>query len=85
MEWKKIMVVKFKKFKNAGALSQTVSQIWNKEGTIRSGHLWEYKDEKSFVQCQKIFREAEIEFKTKTGIEWKVFSNRGVIIYDIEY
>jgi hypothetical protein len=47
--------------------------------------LWEYKDEKSFVQCQKIFREAEIEFKTKTGIEWKVFSNRGVIIYDVEY
>jgi len=79
------MEEKFNKFKNAGVLRQTVSQIWNKEGTIRLGHLWEYKDEKSFVQCQKIFREAEIEFKTKTGIEWKVFSNRGVIIYDVEY
>ena len=85
MEWEKIMEGKFQKFKNAGALRQTVSQIWNKEGTLRLGHLWEYKDEKSFVQCQKIFREAEIEFKTKTGIEWKVFSNRGVIIYDVEY
>ena len=85
MEWEKIMEEKFQKFKNAGALRQTVSQIWNKEGTLRLGHLWEYKDEKSFVQCQKIFREAEIEFKTKTGIEWKVFSNRGVIIYDVEY
>ena len=85
IEWEKIMNKNFEKFKNAGALRQTVSQIWNKEGTLRLGHLWEYKDEKSFVQCQKIFREAEIEFKTKTGIEWKVFANRRVIIYNVEY
>ena len=63
------MEEKFQKFKNSGALRQTASQIWNKECTIRLGHLQEYKDEKSFVQCQKIFREAEIKFKTKTGIE----------------
>ena len=84
-EWEKIMNKNFNKFKKAGAVRQTVTQIWNKEGALRLGHLWEYKDEKSFVQCQKIFREAEIEFKTKTGIEWKVFSNRGVIIYDVGY
>ena len=23
--------------------------------------------------------------KEKTGIEWRVFSNRGVILYDVEY
>ena len=85
VEWEKIMNKNFDKFKKAGAVRQTVTQIWNKEGALRLGHLWEYKDEKSFVQCQKIFREAEIEFKTTTGIEWKVFLNRGVIIYDIEY
>ena len=45
MEWEKIMNEKFEKFKKAGAIRQTVTQIWNKEGTLRLGHLWEYKDE----------------------------------------
>ena len=85
IEWEKIMNKNFEKFKNAGALRQTVSQIWNKEGTLRLGHLWEYKDEKAFVECQKIFKEAELEFKKKTGIVWKVFSNRGVVLYDVNY
>ena len=75
----------FEKFKNAGALRQTVSQIWNKEGTHRLGHLWEYKDEKAFLECQKIFKEAELEFKNKIGIICKVFSNRGIILYDVNY
>ena len=85
VEWEKIMNKNFDKFKKAGAVRQTVTQIWNKEGTLRLGHLWEYKDEKAFVECQKIFREAELEFKKKTGIVWKVFSNRGVVLYDVNY
>jgi len=85
IEWEKIMNKNFDKFKKAGALRQTVSQIWNKEGTLRLGHLWEYKDEKAFVECQKIFKEAELEFKNKTGIVWKVFSNRGIVLYDVNY
>ena len=75
MEWENIMNAKFDKFKKAGAIRQTFTQIWNKEGTLRLGHLWKYKDEKAFVEYQKIFREAEIEFKKKTSIIWKVFSN----------
>ena len=58
MEWENIMNAKFDKFKKAGAVRQTVTQIWNKEGTLRLGHLLEYKNEKAFVECQKIFREA---------------------------
>ena len=52
----KLMEEKFNKFKNAGAFRQTVSQIWNKECTIRLGHLQEYTDKKSFVIYQKNFR-----------------------------
>ena len=85
IEWEKIMNEKFEKFKKAGAIRQTVTQIWNKEGTLRLGHLWEYKDEKAFVECQKIFRDAEEEFKRRTGIVWKIFSNRGVVLYDTNY
>ena len=40
IEWQKIMNEHFDKFKKAGAVRQTVSQIWNKEGALRLGHLW---------------------------------------------
>jgi len=85
IEWEKIMNEPFDKFKKAGAVSQTVTQIWNKEGTLRLGHLWEYKDDKAFIACQKLFKEAEAEFKKRTGITWKVFSNRGVVLYETVY
>ena len=85
IEWEKIMNEKFEKFKKAGAIRQTVTQIWNKEGTLRLGHLWEYKDEKAFVECQKIFRDAEEEFKRRTGIVWKIFSTIGLVLYDTSY
>ena len=85
IEWEKIMNNKFDEFKKAGAIRQTVTQIWNKEGALRLGHLWEYKDEKAFIACQKIFREAELEFKKRTGIIWKVFPNRGIVLYDTKY
>ena len=85
IEWEKIMNERFDKFKKAGAVKQTVSQIWNKEGVLRLGHLWEYKDDKAFIACQKIFNEAETVFKKRTGITWKIFSNRGVILYDVQY
>jgi len=85
IEWEKIMNDKFDEFKKAGAIRQTVTQIWNKEGALRLGHLWEYKDEKAFIACQKIFREAELEFKKRTGIIWKVFPNRGIELYDTKY
>jgi hypothetical protein len=32
---------RFDKFKKSGAVRQILSQIWNKEGTLRLGHLWE--------------------------------------------
>jgi len=85
VEWVKLMNEKFEKFKKAGAIRQTVTQIWNKEGAFRLGHLWEYKDEKAFLACQKIFREAENEFKKRTDIVWKVFPNRGIVLYDTFY
>ena len=44
--------------------------------------MWEYKDEKAFIDCQKLFSEAEMKFNRKTQIAVKDFSNRGVILYD---
>ena len=81
-ELQKIIEEMLPKFKKAGAIRQTVSQIWNKEGVFRLGTLWEYKDEKAFVECQKLFREAEMKFEKKVQITTKDFSNRGIILYD---
>ena len=81
-EWQAIIEEMLPKFKKAGAIRQTVSQIWNKEGVFRLGTLWEYKDEKAFVECQKLFREAEMKFEKKVQITTKDFSNRGIILYD---
>ena len=54
VEWEKIMNKNFDKFKKAGAVRQTVTQIWNKQGNNRLGIYYSYKDEKAFVACQKL-------------------------------
>ena len=71
------------KFKDAGMTSNINTQIWNKEGVFRLGNMWEYKDEKAFIECQKLFREAEMKFDQKAQISVKNFSNRGIILYDV--
>ena len=81
-EWQAIIEEMLPKFKKAGAIRQTVSQIWNKEGIFRLGTMWEYKDEKAFTECQKLFREAEMKFEQKAKITVKNFSNRGIILHD---
>ena len=82
-EWQAIIEEMLPKFKKAGAIRQTVSQIWNKEGVYRLGTMWEYKDEKAFIECQNLFREAEKKFDQKTQIAVKDFSHRGIILYDV--
>ena len=84
-EWQAVIQDMLPRFKKAGAVRQTVSQIWNKEGVYRLGNMWEYKDEKAFIQCQSLFREAEIEFKKRTGITWKITPNRGIVVNDMYF
>ena len=78
--WQDIVDKYSVRFKKSGALKQTISRIWDKDNIYRIGHLWEYKDEDAFKQCQKIFKLAEREFKEETGITWKISSNRGIVI-----
>ena len=62
IEWEKIMNKNFEKFKKEGVLRQTVTKILNNEGTLRLDHLCKYKDEETFLECQKIFTYAIIFF-----------------------
>ena len=41
-------------FTKAGMLRRVLTKLWNKEGVHRVGILFEYRDEKAFVACQKI-------------------------------
>jgi len=38
----------------AGLVSFTLTQVWNKQGKFRLGSYFAYRDEKAFVDCQKI-------------------------------
>ena len=83
--WVNIIEKMSDRFKSAGATRQTVSQVWTREGTYKLGFMWEYKDEKAFVQCQSLFREAEVEFKKQTGINWKITPTRGIVLTDMHF
>ena len=85
ISWQEIMTKYSEKFKKAGALRQAISRIWDKDKVYRLGHLWDYKDDYSFKECQKILKLAEKEFKKETGIVWKISSNRGIIISETKF
>ena len=85
ISWQEIITKYSERFKKAGALRQTISRIWDKDNVYRLGHLWEYKDDSSFKECQKIFKLAEKDFKIETGIVWKISSNRGIIISETKF
>ncbi len=43
-----------KQLEEAGMLSFTLTQVWNKQGKHRLGLYFAYRDEKAFIDCQKI-------------------------------
>ena len=55
-EWQSIIQEMAARFKAAGAIRQTMSHVWNREGAFMLGNMWEYIDEKAFIKCQKLFR-----------------------------
>ena len=40
-------------FKKSGLLRRVVTKIWNKEGVVRLGIIFEYEDEKAFFGLSK--------------------------------
>ena len=58
------------------------AQIWNQEGSFILGNLWEYADEKAFIACQELFREAEAAHSESTGVSSIIVPSRGVILHD---
>ena len=82
-KWQEVIGKMLPRFKDAGALRQVVTQIWNQEGSFILGNLWEYKDEKAFIACQELFREAEAKMDERTDIAKIITPSRGIILRDI--
>ena len=69
-----------KLFTEAGLLRRVVTQIWNKQGKFRLGVYYAYRDEKAFVNCQKILN------GIPTDEENPVIQNadRGVVVLHVD-
>ena len=80
--WNDIINDMLPRFKEAGALRQVVTQVWNQEGSFILGNLWEYSDEKAFIACQELFREAEAAYSESTSVSSIIVPSRGVILHD---
>ena len=81
-EWQEVIGKMLPRFKEAGALRQVFTQIWNQRGSFMLGNLWEYADEKGFIACQQLFREDEAAHSKSTGVYSIIVPSRGVILHD---
>ena len=81
-EWQEVIGKMLPRFKEAGALRQVVTQIWNQEGSFIPGNLWEYADEKAFIACRELFRGAEAAHSESTSVSSIIVPSRGVILHD---
>ena len=62
---------------DAGLLSFTVTQVWNKQGKSQLGWLFEYSDPDAYKKCQPIFKQMEADFG---DIEMQLTAYRGVVL-----
>ena len=81
--WAEIIEPMLPRFKEAGALREVVSQVWNKEGSFILANTWEYADEKAFVACKELFDEAEAELAKRSDISLIITASRSVILRDV--
>ena len=64
----------------AGLVSFMLTQVWNKQGKFRLGSYFVYRDEKAFVNCQKIFNGMPQD-EENPAIET---ADRGVVLLNFE-
>ena len=73
-------VEKYKKeMKEAGLVSYTLTQVWNKQGKFRLGQYWSYRDEKAFIACQKILNGIPVDEENPTIQS----ADRGVVLRQV--
>ena len=69
--WAEIIEPMLPRFKEAGALREVVSQVWNKEGSFILANIWEYADEKAFFSLPGIVPRG----RGRVGKAFRYFTN----------
>ena len=68
------------KFIRSGLLRRVLTKLWNKKGASKVAILFKYKDDQSFVSCQKLLEKYHHP-KVKNFIN-KVVGTRGIFLHE---
>ena len=60
-----------------GLLRWVSMRIWNKQGKLQLGWLFEYSDPEAYKKCQPIFKQMEADFG---DVEMKLTANRQIVL-----
>ena len=73
----------FNKAKKKGLLRWRMNRVWNKQGGFTLSQVFEYKDDKSFKECQNIINEFNEKYKKNFSLmNAKIMSSRAITLLD---
>ena len=67
-------------FIKSGLLRRVLTRVWNKKGASKLAIIFEYKDDQSFVACQKLLEKYHHP-KVKNFAN-KVVGTRGIVLHE---
>ena len=67
-------------FIKSGLLRRALTKVWNKKGASKVAIIFEYKDDQSFVACQRLL-EKHHHPKVKNFAN-KVVGTRGIVLHE---
>ena len=67
-------------FIKSGLLRRALTKVWNKKGTSKVAIIFEYKDDQSFVACQRLLEKYHHP-KVKNFAN-KVVGTRGIVLHE---
>ena len=67
-------------FIKSGLLRRALTRVWNKKGASKLAIIFEYKDDQSFVACQKLLEKYHHP-KVKNFAN-KVVGTRGIVLHE---
>ena len=78
VRWEKIKPHYFPLLQKAGLKKITTIRVWNKANKFRYLHVFEYSSQKSFEDCQPIWKQIEPELFKDLLV--KMVSDKGVVV-----
>ena len=67
-------------FIKSGLLRRALTKVWNKKGASKLAIIFEYKDDQSFVACQKLLE--KYHHPKGKNFANKVVGTRGIVLHE---